>query len=95
MKQIELENAGWGLRIWRAALRKTLRKSFRQVFDDPFDKVRVGVGYRNHLLHAIGKIAGRQGRLLFMLQPFEITSRMQRLEEEFGAAPEALCGKMG
>lgn len=86
---IELENAGWGLE-YGAQRCEDFAEIFRQVYD-PFDKLRVSWDM-NHLLHAIGKSPDGKGAC-FMLQPFEITSRMQRLEEEFGADPKLFAEK--
>ena len=86
---IELENAGWGLE-YGAQRCEDFAEIFRQIYD-PFDKVRIGWDL-NHLLHAIGKTQDGKGAR-FMLQPFEITSRMQRLEEEFGSNPKLFAEK--
>ena len=86
---IELENAGWGLE-YGAQRCEDFAEIFRQIYD-PFDKVRIGWDL-NHLLHAIGKTEDGKGAR-FMLQPFEITSRMQRLEEEFGSNPKLFAEK--
>lgn len=86
---IELENAGWGLE-YGAQRSEDFAVILEQIYD-PANKVRIGWDI-NHLLHAIGWNKKKDGAC-FMLQDYEITSKMAELQRMYGSKPKKFAMK--